>query len=97
MIKVSIASTDVRTVSGVSAKTQKPYSLSFQTMWVHLSDRQGNRNPYPEKVETILEKNDAGAPLYYPIGDYELGPSSVYIDRQGNWALRPVLVKAAGK
>lgn len=91
-IKVTITSTDVRNQSGTSKTSGKPYNLSFQTMWVHLSDKAGNANPYPEKVETILEKNEAGAALFYPIGEYVLADSSVYIDRQGNWALRPVLV-----
>jgi len=94
MIKVSINSTDIRNFNGVSAKTQKPFSLAFQTMWVFLSDKAGNLNPYPEKVETILEKNDRGEPLVYAVGDYVLADSSVQIDRSGNWALRPVLARA---
>jgi len=94
MIKVTINSTDIRNHSGTSVKTGKPYNMSFQTMWVHLSDRQGNVNPYPEKVETILDRNEQGQPLVYPVGEYGLSDSSVYIDRNGNWALRPVLVAA---
>lgn len=94
-IKVTIASTDVRQMNGTSKASGKAYSLAFQTMWVHLSDKAGNVNPYPEKVETILEKNEQGQPLFYPIGDYFLADSSVYIDRQGNWAVRPVLIPMA--
>ena len=57
MIKVSVTSTEVRNQSGNAKATGNPYSLNFQTVWVHTSDKQGNPNPYPEKVEIILEKN----------------------------------------
>ena len=92
MIKVSVTSTEVRNQSGNAKATNKPYSLNFQEVWVHTSDRKGNPNPYPEKVEVILEKNEQGAALFYPVGEYALSPNSIYVDRNGSLAISPRLV-----
>lgn len=92
MIKVSVTSTEVRNQSGNAKASGKPYSLNFQEVWVHTSDRKGNPNPYPEKVEVILEKNEQGAALFYPVGDYVLSPNSIYVDRNGSLAISPRLV-----
>lgn len=87
MIKVSVTSTEVRTQSGNAKATGKPYSLNFQQVWLHTFDRQGNPNPYPEKVEIILDKDKDGAPLYYPAGEYTLAPESIYVSRTGDATL----------
>lgn len=91
MIQVSVTSTEVRNQSGIAKGTNKPYSLNFQTAWVHTHDRNGTKNPYPEKVEIILEKDKDGAALFHPPGEYVLAPSSVYVDRSGNLAISPRL------
>ena len=91
MIQVSVTSTEVRNQSGNAKASGKPYSLNFQTVWFHTYDRSGQRLPYPEKAEIILEKNKEGAALFYPVGEYTLAPSSVYIDRGGNVAVSPRL------
>ena len=92
MIKITITSTDIRNMKGLAKASQKPYDLNFQVCWVHTCDRQGNANPYPEKTELMLDKDDKGNVISYPVGDYQLAPSSIQIDRQGNMDLRPVLV-----
>jgi hypothetical protein len=92
MIQVSVTSTEVRNQSGNAKASGKPYSLNFQTVWVHTHDKTGKRNPYPEKTEIILEKNEQGAALFYPIGEYVLAPESVYVDRSGNLAVSPRLI-----
>ena len=92
MIQVSVTSTEVRNQSGTAKASGKPYSLNFQTAWFHTVDRQGVKNPYPEKAETILEKNEQGAALFYPVGEYTLAPQSVYVDRSGKLAIAPRLV-----
>lgn len=92
MLKVSVTSTEVRNQSGNAKATGKAYSLNFQTVYVHTVDRHGKPNPYPEKVEIILEKNEQGAALFYPIGDYTLAPESVYVNRNGDLTLSPRLV-----
>lgn len=102
MIQVSVTSTEVRTQSGNAKATGKPYSLNFQTVWFHTCDRTGQKLPYPEKAEIILEKDADGAALFHPVGEYTLAPSSLYIDRNGNLAISPRLTplqrapKAAG-
>lgn len=91
MIQVSVTSTEVRNQSGNAKATGKPYSLNFQTVWLHTYDKHGQKNPYPEKAEIILEKNEQGAALFYPVGEYTLAPPSVYVDRSGSVAIAPRL------
>jgi hypothetical protein len=90
-IKITIASNDVRNMKGIGKVSQKPYDLNFQTAYVHTVDKSGNSNPYPEKVELMLDKDGNGNVLAYSVGDYDLAPASIYVDRQGNLALRPLL------
>lgn len=90
-IKITVASNDVRNMKGIGKVSLKPYDLNFQTAYVHTVDKQGNANPYPEKIELMLEKDQVGNPLAYSLGDYELAPASIYVDRLGNLALRPLL------
>lgn len=92
MIQVSVTSTEVRNQSGNAKASGKPYSLNFQTVWVHTYDKTGKKNPYPEKVEIILEKNADGAALYNALGEYTLAPESFYVDRSGNLAVSPRLI-----
>ena len=92
MIQVSVTSTDVRNQSGNAKATGKPYSLNFQTVWMHTFAKDGSKNPYPEKVEIILDKDQQGAALFHPVGEYQLHPSSSYVDRNGNVAVAPRLV-----
>ena len=97
MIKVSVTSTEVRNQRGTAKASGKAYDLNFQTVWFHTFDRSGNKNPYPEKSEVILEKNEQGQALFWPIGEYTLAPSSVYVDRSGNLAIAPRLVSIKPK
>ena len=92
MIQVSVTSTEVRNQSGNAKANGKPYSLNFQTVWFHLYDRVGNKNPYPEKCEIILDKNEQGAALFYPVGEYVLADHSHYIDQNGKFQTSPKLV-----
>lgn len=99
MIQVSVTSTEVRNQSGNAKASGKPYSLNFQTVWLHTYARNGVKNPYPEKTEIILEKDANGAAQYYPIGEYVLAPESIYVDRGGNAAIsaRLTAIKPAAK
>jgi Helix-destabilising protein len=92
MIRISIAQSTVRALSGTS-KLGKPYDLRFQTAYAHTVDKDGNAPPYPEKFEIILDKDQAA----YPVGDYQLHPSAVYIDRDGKLAVSPRLAPLARK
>lgn len=93
MIQISVKSTEVRNQSGNAKASGKPYSLNFQTVYAHTYDRNGKPNPYPEKVEIILEKDSNGAPMFWPLGEYTLAPESVYVDRSCNMAVSPRLQK----
>lgn len=84
MIQVSVTSEEIRNQTGNAKATGKPYSLNFQTVWLHTYDRTGQKLPYPEKAEIILEKDKDGAPLYYPKGEYTIAPWSIYVDRSGS-------------
>ncbi|ART55175.1 heavy metal transporter [Acidovorax carolinensis] len=92
MIQVSVTSTEVRNQRGIAKASGKQYDINFQTVWFHTHDKQGQKNPYPEKSEIILEKDANGAALFWPAGEYTLAPSSLYIDRSGNLAVAPRLV-----
>lgn len=95
MIKVTIHSTEVRNQSGVSKTTNRPYNMDFQEAWLHLYDKAGKPEPYPVKIEISLEHNEQGAALFYKLGEYQLHPSSVYVDRSGNLAIKPRLQSVA--
>lgn len=91
MIKVTVTSTTLRHQAGTSKTTGKPYAMDFQTAWVHTFAKDGTKNPYPEKVEVILDKDKDGASLFYPPGDYVLSPASIYVDQRGNLSVAPRL------
>lgn len=92
MIQVSVTSTFVRNQTGIGKVSGKPYSMDFQTVWYHTYDRDGAKNPFPEKSEIVLEKNEQGAALFYPVGEYILAPQSFYLDRDGKPSISPRLV-----
>lgn len=88
MIKVTVHALPVRHMEGIGKTSGKPYSMDFQTVYVHTADQQGNPLPFPEKTEIILDK---GAQAYPP-GEYTLSPNSLYVDRNGSLAVAPKLV-----
>jgi len=94
MIKVTIASTAVREQSGIGKTSGKPYNMAFQDAWFHTIGKDGKAAPYPQKVELILPRNEQGAALFFPVGDYQLAPSSVYVDRGGKLAIDGSQLKA---
>lgn len=87
MILVTVAQTTVRELSGNSKATGKPYHLRFQAGYAHTVDADGNKPPFPEKFEISLRDNQAP----YPVGDYTLDASAIYIDRDGKLAITPRL------
>ena len=94
MITVSIHSADLRQQPYKSKKDGSPQMLHLQTVYVHTFDRNGQPNPYPEKVELFAERNEAGQPVALPIGKYILHPSSIYVDQNGRLSVAPKLVAA---
>lgn len=92
MLKVIVPTVIVRNMTGTAKASGKPYNLDFQTVYVHTFDRNGQPNPYPEKLEIIIDKNEHGQAKPYPVGEYQLHPSSIYMDQRGNLAVAPRLV-----
>jgi hypothetical protein len=88
LIRITVAQTAVRELTGNAKTTGKPYHLRFQNAYAHTVDQDGNAPPFPEKFEISLGKDQAA----YPIGDYQLAPASVYIDRDGRLACQPKLL-----
>lgn len=95
MIKVTVPQLPIRNQKGVGKASQKPYDMDFQTVYFHTVDKQGNALPFPEKAEIIIDKGSDGLPLAYAPGEYQLAPTSLYVDRGGNLAVAPRLVPIA--
>lgn len=96
MIQISVASTELNRITGNAKNGGKPYDLSFQEVWAHTYTREGVKNPYPEKLEIILDKDKDGTVIFYPVGEYQLHPSSLYI-RDGKLAVAPRLIALKAK
>ncbi len=94
MLKATVVSSETRNMQGLAKLTNKPYSMFIQTVYFHTFDKSGNPNPFPEKAEIILEKDEVGNPKYYAVGEYVLHPSSLYLDRNGSLVVAPKLVPA---
>lgn len=86
MLKVTVASEALRRQPYISKKDGKPGELFFQTVYLHTVDSEGAAAPFPEKLETIAERDEAGQPKFWPRGVYTLHPSAVYVDRDGRLA-----------
>lgn len=93
MIKIEVGpDASVRTVAGVSAKNNKPYSFRvLGPVYAHTLADNGQPHRHPSKTELRLEADEA-APA---VGTYLLAPASIYVDRGGRLALAPRLVPAA--
>jgi hypothetical protein len=98
MIRITVAQADTRAIR-FTDKHGKPAVFHVQPAYAHTVDRQGNTPPYPEKIELALDKDpQTGEALSYAPGDYQLHPSSIYVDRNGRLAvsarLAPLKAKA---
>lgn len=91
MIKIEIDNAEVKTKSGISAKTGKPYQIREQKGYAFLCDRDGRPNKHPSSL--IISLGDEQAP--YPVGFYTVSPASFYTDRFDNLAVSLRLVPMA--
>lgn len=84
MIKVTVASIQTRENSGNSKVTGKPYHMFLQNAYAHTFGKDGKPNPYPEKIELVLDvDSQTKLPAVYPVGDYQLHPASLYVGKYG--------------
>jgi hypothetical protein len=84
MIKFTIVSPAVRENKGIGAKSGKPYHMHLQTAYAHTFDKQGVQNPFPEKVELVLDLDEhSNLPKVYEPGEYTMHPASLYMGQYG--------------
>lgn len=78
-IRIEIDSVEVFHKSGTS-KAGKPFSLREQKGHAFLLNEYGKPRKYPQEIRFILE----GESDPYPVGQYTLALSSLYVGRFGN-------------
>jgi len=86
MLKILVKSAEVFVKSGISGRTQKPYTIREQLAYVDLG------KAFPVEIKLSLPD---GRPDAYPVGVYELDPSSFFVGRFGELMVKPVLVAPA--
>jgi len=80
-IRIQVSSTDTRDTRYTSKRTGKPDKE--QTVWAFLTDRSGNPDPHPTRINVLMAADDQP----YPVGDYTLHPSSFYVGDYGKLTL----------
>lgn len=93
MIKITITSPIVREMKGIGKASGKPYHMRFQTGHAFTVDQDGLIAPFPDKFEISLDEGQ----FPYPAGDYQLQPSSLFVNRDGRLEVRPRLVALRAK
>lgn len=87
MIKIEVTD-KVTEKSGISSKTQRPYSIREQQAFAHVYEKDGTLARYPKEIKLSLRDD---TPPFAP-GDYTIAPASVFIGEFGRMELNPVLV-----
>lgn len=87
MIRIEIESAEVKTKSGIAAKSGKPYSIREQQGWAYTMGRDGKALRHPVKCSLTL-RDDQNA---YPPGNYTLSPASIYTNKFDQFEVSPVL------
>lgn len=84
MIKFTVVSEAVREQKGIGKASGKPYHMFFQTVYAHTYAKDGTLNPYPEKVDIVLELDDhSKMPKTHAPGEYQMHPASLYMGQYG--------------
>ena len=97
MIKITVHSAELQHLHGTSKTSGKAYSMFKQIAYFHTLDKSGNPLPFPEKGEVMVEKDNMGQGIAYAPGLYQLHPTSLYLDRNGQIAVAPKLVPLQSK
>lgn len=84
MLNIQVETTIVDTKTGTSAKTGKPYCIREQEAWMYGYDRDGKPHPHPQRIRLTLDDDQ----VPYAVGKYTLCPSSIYVDRFNQIAIR---------
>lgn len=76
-IRIIVKSTVLDPVN-VTTRGGQAMTLRKQTAYAVTVDRNGNVAPYPERIELVLPREQAEP---YPVGEYQLHPSSFYVGK----------------
>lgn len=87
-IVIEVENAQIVTRSGVSERTQKPYTIREQQA---LMFREGER--YPERIKVTLDEGMSA----YPPGRYTLSDASFTVSRYGAIQVRPLLLRIAAE
>jgi hypothetical protein len=105
MLKITVVSPVAKVITWGDKGERKAGQMRVQEVYLHTVAEDGTASPFPEKTEVVLNRakldQQTGQILTpeqapYPPGEYQLHPSSVYIDRAGRLGLSLRLV-ASGK
>lgn len=91
--RITIATASLREINYTDKKGQAARLLT-QTAYLFAVDEHGAESAFPDKFEIVLPK---GQTMPYPVGDYTLHPSALYVDRNGRLACSPRLTPLARK
>lgn len=83
MLKISVKSDIIETVQYRNKTTGNPATLRLQTVFIYMPNSQGVVDGTYDKISMPL--NEAQAP--FPIGDYQLSPACLYLDRNRRLAV----------
>lgn len=97
MLKVTVASSALDHIHGISKVSQKPYSMFKQTVYFHTVDKDGVEMLYPEKGSVLVDKDVNGNGIPYIAGIYNIHASSFRLDRNGALEVAPRLIRVVVK
>lgn len=90
MIKIEIKS-GTATDRTINTKNG-PMNFREQEAWAHLYDRDGNAQPYPQRI--LVDLDVRANQLPYAPGLYQLDPSSFFVNRFGGLTVGRIKLRA---
>ena len=87
-LRIEIKSPLVNDISGVAAKTGKPYHMRKQSAWAYTFDQQGGLQPFPERIEISLADGQEA----YPVGNYALSDKCIFVGDFNSLAVGRILL-----
>jgi len=100
MLKITVVSPVAKVITWGDKGERKAGQMRVQEVYLHTIAEDGTPAPFPEKTEIVLNRarvdvhGEITTPEQAPYapGEYQLHPSSVYIDRAGKLGLSLRLV-----
>lgn len=85
MIKIEVRSADLRQIPFTYKSGQKAGqagTMHKQEAWAFLVDSDGKPQPYPQRIN--IEIDVAQKQAAWPVGVYQLAPSTVFVGKYGD-------------